>query len=158
LFIIRLPCNYQLALHHQQIPTMATINQVHVESPNIEYQDDVILSSYKYNTSKARVENDRVIVTPKEENYFFRTERKVPRLGVLVIGLGGNNGSTVVAGIIANREYVSQSSSTNQPICFLVSEHQAEFHCTFLVVSHSVTQSVIKCHYSSNTTVACTSY
>jgi myo-inositol-1-phosphate synthase len=86
---------------------MATINQVHVESPNIEYQDDVILSSYKYNTSKARVENDRVIVTPKEENYFFRTERKVPRLGVLVIGLGGNNGSTVVAGIIANREGIS---------------------------------------------------
>jgi hypothetical protein len=158
LFIIRLPCNYQLALHHQQIPTMATINQVHVESPNIEYQDDVILSSYKYNTSKARVENDRVIVTPKEENYFFRTERKVPRLGVLVIGLGGNNGSTVVAGIIANREYVSQSSSTNQPTNMLLGFRASGRIPLHIRSSHSVTQSVIKCHYSSNTTVACTSY
>ena len=31
------------------------------------------------------------------------TERKVPKLGVMLVGLGGNNGSTFVAGILANK-------------------------------------------------------
>ena len=32
------------------------------------------------------------------------TSKKVPKLGVMLVGLGGNNGSTFTAGIIANRE------------------------------------------------------
>jgi myo-inositol-1-phosphate synthase len=35
------------------------------------------------------------------------TERKVPRLGVMLVGLGGNNGSTLVAGILANKQNLS---------------------------------------------------
>lgn len=31
------------------------------------------------------------------------TEKKVPKLGVMLVGLGGNNGSTLVAGILANK-------------------------------------------------------
>lgn len=31
------------------------------------------------------------------------TEKKVPKLGVMLVGLGGNNGSTFVAGILANK-------------------------------------------------------
>jgi myo-inositol-1-phosphate synthase len=34
-------------------------------------------------------------------------EKKLPRLGVMLVGLGGNNGSTVVAGAIANREGIT---------------------------------------------------
>lgn len=30
-------------------------------------------------------------------------ERTVPRLGVMLVGWGGNNGSTVTAGVLANR-------------------------------------------------------
>eukprot|EP00529_Nitzschia_sp_RCC80_P042567 CAMPEP_0113497036 /NCGR_PEP_ID=MMETSP0014_2-20120614/30426_1 /TAXON_ID=2857 /ORGANISM="Nitzschia sp." /LENGTH=439 /DNA_ID=CAMNT_0000390969 /DNA_START=282 /DNA_END=1597 /DNA_ORIENTATION=+ /assembly_acc=CAM_ASM_000159 len=33
----------------------------------------------------------------------FRTERKVPKLGVMLVGLGGNNGCTCIAGAIANQ-------------------------------------------------------
>jgi len=35
------------------------------------------------------------------------TEKKVPKLGVLLVGLGGNNGSTLVAGILANKKKLS---------------------------------------------------
>jgi myo-inositol-1-phosphate synthase len=31
------------------------------------------------------------------------TDKRVPRLGVMLVGLGGNNGSTLVAGILANK-------------------------------------------------------
>lgn len=35
------------------------------------------------------------------------TDKRVPKLGVLLVGLGGNNGSTLVAGILANKKRLS---------------------------------------------------
>ena len=35
--------------------------------------------------------------------YQFRTKRKVPKLGLMLVGWGGNNGSTCTAGILANK-------------------------------------------------------
>jgi myo-inositol-1-phosphate synthase len=35
------------------------------------------------------------------------TEKRVPKVGVMLVGLAGNNGSTFTAGIIANREKMS---------------------------------------------------
>lgn len=43
------------------------------------------------------------IAVPKCVEYKFRTERKKPKLGLLLVGWGGNNGSTTTAGIIANK-------------------------------------------------------
>lgn len=37
----------------------------------------------------------------------IRTERKVPKLGVMLVGWGGNNGSTVTAAILANKHQIS---------------------------------------------------
>jgi myo-inositol-1-phosphate synthase len=36
-----------------------------------------------------------------------KTCKRVPKLGVMLVGLGGNNGSTFTAGIIANRHKMS---------------------------------------------------
>jgi len=35
------------------------------------------------------------------------TEKTVPKIGVMLVGLGGNNGSTFTAGIIANKRQLS---------------------------------------------------
>ena len=34
----------------------------------------------------------------------IKTDTRIPKLGVMLVGLGGNNGSTFTAGIIANRK------------------------------------------------------
>jgi myo-inositol-1-phosphate synthase len=34
------------------------------------------------------------------------TEKAVPRLGVMLVGWGGNNGTTVTAGVLANKHDV----------------------------------------------------
>jgi myo-inositol-1-phosphate synthase len=34
------------------------------------------------------------------------TEKQVPKLGVMLVGMGGNNGSTFVAGLLANRKNI----------------------------------------------------
>lgn len=79
-----------------------------VDSPNIKYSAEAIIADYVYRTNKVRNGPEgSLVVAPVEINYKFRTERKVPRLGVMIVGLGGNNGSTVVAGVIANREKIS---------------------------------------------------
>lgn len=37
----------------------------------------------------------------------FKTDRKVPKTGLMLVGWGGNNGTTVTGAIIANREKMS---------------------------------------------------
>lgn len=42
-------------------------------------------------------------VSPRTTEMTFRTERRVPRLGVMLVGWGGNNGTTVTAAVLANK-------------------------------------------------------
>ncbi|KAK1754534.1 myo-inositol-1-phosphate synthase [Echria macrotheca] len=75
-----------------------------VSSPNVVYTDDEIRSKYTYRTTLVnRSEDGKYVAVPKETVYDFKVDRKIPKLGVMLVGWGGNNGSTVTAGIIANR-------------------------------------------------------
>lgn len=75
-----------------------------VNSPNVEYTDSEIRSKYTYRTTLVSQGADgKYVATPKETVYDFKVDRKVPKLGVMLVGWGGNNGTTVTAGIIANR-------------------------------------------------------
>ncbi|PRP76070.1 inositol-3-phosphate synthase [Planoprotostelium fungivorum] len=78
-------------------------NRFRVSSPHVKYEGDNITTEYVYRNTETRVSNGDVVVVPKETKYTFRTNTKVPKTGLLIVGLGGNNGSTVVAGAIANR-------------------------------------------------------
>lgn len=75
-----------------------------VNSPNVVYSDSEIHSKYTYRTTMVSQGPDgKYIATPQETVYDFKVDRKIPKLGVMLVGWGGNNGSTVTAGIIANR-------------------------------------------------------
>jgi myo-inositol-1-phosphate synthase len=37
---------------------------------------------------------------PKKEVYTFKTQRKVPKTGLMLVGWGGNNGTTTTAGTV----------------------------------------------------------
>ena len=76
---------------------------IKINSPNVTYTDDCITSKYQYNTEVVTQENGNFIVTPKSEEYHFKTDTKVPKLGMLIVGWGGNNGSTITGAIIANK-------------------------------------------------------
>lgn len=75
-----------------------------VNSPNVVYSDNEIKTKYTYRTTS--VEQDaagKYVATPKETVYDFKVDRKIPKVGMMLVGWGGNNGTTVTAGIIANR-------------------------------------------------------
>lgn len=81
---------------------------INVHSDKVKYGPDFIDSEYDYATVLASVgPNGDVSATPVHASYSFHTARKVPKVGMMMVGLGGNNGSTVTGGIIANREGIT---------------------------------------------------
>ncbi|KAJ1995000.1 Myo-inositol-1-phosphate synthase [Dimargaris cristalligena] len=75
-----------------------------VQSPNVCYTDTHIESDYVYqNTRVRRDPAGHLVAEPTETHYQFQTDRTVPRVGVMLVGWGGNNGSTLTASILANR-------------------------------------------------------
>jgi len=76
----------------------------------VQYTDNEIISSYTYNSSI--VEGNSVYPTIKE--YVFKTDRKVPKTGVMLVGWGGNNGSTLTAGILANKHNLTWNTKEGE--------------------------------------------
>lgn len=76
-----------------------------VNSPDVTYLDDRIESKYVYRSSY--VDINKRTVTPLEQTFVLRTETKLPKTGVMLVGWGGNNGSTLTAGYLANKHKIS---------------------------------------------------
>ncbi|XP_030074263.1 inositol-3-phosphate synthase 1 [Microcaecilia unicolor] len=85
-----------------------------VDSPNVVYTKDHIEANYLYQTSQVCVENGITKVKPRSTKFTFRTERRVPKLGVMLVGWGGNNGTTVTAAVLANRMGLSWMTKTGK--------------------------------------------
>ena len=100
----QLPVN-PTAARHEEYET------VRVNSANVQYGPESITSRYEYlNTHVETVEKDgkkEFIATPTSETYMFKTQTKVPKTGLMLVGLGGNNGSTIAAMVMANRHNLS---------------------------------------------------
>jgi len=76
---------------------------IEVESPNISYGDRYIEADYDYCTTHVEPVNGKLKVKANTTRLHIRTERHVPKLGVMLVGWGGNNGTTVTAAILANQ-------------------------------------------------------
>lgn len=74
-----------------------------VRSPHVQYSPEEITALYHYQSTS--VIGHEII--PVEENLLFKTQRKVPKLGLMLVGWGGNNGTTVTAGVLANKHKIS---------------------------------------------------
>ena len=79
------------------------ISEFTVESDNVVYTDEHITSQYDYRTTEVTVRDGKAVATPRSVAYEFRTARKKPKLGLMLVGWGGNNGCTTTAAILANK-------------------------------------------------------
>ncbi|KAG7264783.1 hypothetical protein CRUP_013582 [Coryphaenoides rupestris] len=70
------------------------VHNICINSPNVTYSDAHIESRYSYQTTAVHRDGSTITVTPCTNELTFRTERRVPRLGVMLAGWGGNNGTT----------------------------------------------------------------
>lgn len=74
-----------------------------VISPNVSYTDSTITSKYTYQSAEVVGTNVRVI----NKDMVFKTDRKVGKVGLMLVGWGGNNGSTATAALLANKMGIS---------------------------------------------------
>ncbi|KAH8103479.1 Myo-inositol-1-phosphate synthase [Cristinia sonorae] len=88
-----------------------------VQSESTSYSDEYITSKFTNRGADVVVNNGQFVVTPTSKPYEFQTARKVAKTGLMLIGVGGNNGSTLCATIIANRHNISwhTKSGIQQP-------------------------------------------
>lgn len=63
---------------------------------NVNYQNRFTVFSEDESSTRSILQNKTI-----------STEKVVPRLGVMLVGLGGNNGSTFTAGVLANKRQLS---------------------------------------------------
>lgn len=86
---------------------MPLIKNFEINSPNVTVTDKEIVTNFDYSYTEVDNSGPKPKFTPTHKVYTIKTETTVPKLGVMVVGLGGNNGTTVVAGCIANREGIT---------------------------------------------------
>ncbi|XP_035792310.1 inositol-3-phosphate synthase-like [Anopheles albimanus] len=79
-------------------------SELKVLSPNVRYSDGHIEVDYQYQTATVLASGSAgYTVKPETTELSIRTERNVPRLGLMLVGWGGNNGSTLTAALEANK-------------------------------------------------------
>ena len=61
------------------------LDDFNVHSPNYSEKDGISLALYNYQSTKVVGIN----VYPSEEKFVFKTDRKVPKIGVMLVGWGG---------------------------------------------------------------------
>jgi myo-inositol-1-phosphate synthase len=79
-----------------------------VAGPNVTRTPTSIDATFVYDrTLVTTAASGAAVATPVSTAYNFRTATHVGRVGVMLVGLGGNNGSTFVAALAANRDRVT---------------------------------------------------
>ena len=67
---------------------------------------------YEYTERISIMEND--VMKPHEIKHNIEVNQKVPKLGVMLVGWGGNNGSTFTAGVLANRKKLTWKTKNGE--------------------------------------------
>jgi myo-inositol-1-phosphate synthase len=84
--------------------------KIAVNSPNFTETPTELSAKYEYKrtaVNQSSAGDGKIIVRPETKLLTFKTSKKVPKLGVMLVGWGGNNGSTITASILANKQSIS---------------------------------------------------
>lgn len=88
-----------------------------IVGPYAKHNDEHITSTYHSETCVITETDGAYSANLKKSDYTFRTKRQAPKLGVMLVGLGGNNGTTFTAGLLANKHNITWNSKrgTHKP-------------------------------------------
>lgn len=87
------------------------VQSIKIDSDRLKYTEDYITAQYEYqNTHVERVPGangtEELRAKPFKQEFEFRTKRGVPKTGLMLVGIGGNNGTTITATVLANRHHI----------------------------------------------------
>lgn len=93
---------------------MAFLGSFSVNASNLRRSANAIESDFQHVTTMVSTDTNPPMVTPIHSNFTFHTKTDVPKLGVMLVGWGGNNGTTVTASILANHLNVKWNTKTGE--------------------------------------------
>lgn len=93
--------------------TQNFIPKIIVNNEKSKIDGDSLKSQYSYASNLVSKQSDgSYVVDTVSQNYEFKLDLKVPKLGIMLVGLGGNNGTTLLASVLANKnklEFMSKN-------------------------------------------------
>ncbi|XP_043483622.1 inositol-3-phosphate synthase 1-A isoform X1 [Leptopilina heterotoma] len=81
--------------------------KIRVDSTKVKYTEEYIEAEYDYQITKVTKTEECFNVTPESKTLLIRTELNIPKVGLMLVGWGGNNGSTITAALLANKKKLS---------------------------------------------------
>mmetsp|Transcript_23076 Transcript_23076/g.39649 ORF Transcript_23076/g.39649 Transcript_23076/m.39649 type:complete len:564 (-) Transcript_23076:287-1978(-) len=78
-----------------------------VRSPFVSHTEEYIFGNFEYETNEISVKGNHANIKPSKKKYTFRTTKQVPKLGVMIVGWAGNNGTTLTAAVMANKNGIT---------------------------------------------------
>ncbi|KIJ52571.1 hypothetical protein M422DRAFT_156269 [Sphaerobolus stellatus SS14] len=79
-----------------------------VNSDNTVYTDEFVTAKYDNRGADVVTSADgKINIVPTVKSYEFKTSLKVPKTGLMLIGMGGNNGTTLCSTILANQHNIT---------------------------------------------------
>lgn len=73
-----------------------------------ETRDNNLYTNFTYESAIVdKKANGDINVTPTFTDYEFKVDMKLPKTGLMLVGLGGNNGTTLVNAVLANKHNIS---------------------------------------------------
>ena len=88
----------------------ATVRTIEDGATGIEYveSEHAYASTRVERRTSTSVEGKECFaLVPETKNFTIRTRTSVPKVGIMLVGWGGNNGSTLTAGMLANKHDVT---------------------------------------------------
>ena len=82
--------------------------------PGIAVKETETHIEVTYQNRFAIYDGDSKTPRPIVQEKVIRTDTRVPKLGVMLVGLGGNNGSTFTAGVLANRKQLTWATKAGE--------------------------------------------
>ncbi|CAN3361062.1 inositol-3-phosphate synthase [Diutina catenulata] len=77
-------------------------------SDKTKIDGETLTTMFTYENSLVEKGADgKLSVTPTKVDYEFKVDLKTPKTGLMLVGLGGNNGTTLVSSILANKHNIS---------------------------------------------------
>lgn len=77
-------------------------------SSRAKVEDNYLISNYTNSTSViTNTSNNEIQIDVIDKVYQFKTDVRIPKVGLMMIGWGGNNGTTITGGFLANKNNIT---------------------------------------------------
>ena len=84
----------------------------HIDVDGVYVEAGARYAAYNTTSTSVSQQEGAVRVTAKTESFVFKSSVQPRRVGVMLVGVGGSNGSTLVAGLLANKRKLAWREKT----------------------------------------------